>query len=165
MSDYYSAKLRQEYHLSQVLAQTGLTDGVYVDNLVALGYYPIVEGSPLEVVFFDPPVEYRVDRSAKVCTRTLTEPVTDVEVVRDRAIEFVWEIGKEDCLDALRGKEAVIETVLFDILAYPKLSGGEGGIRGRVDYWRGLMERVKSAESIDEIREILTEDELFNVPA
>ena len=147
------------------MAQTGIPEGVHVDNLVALGYYPIVESSPLEEVFFDPPVEYRVDRSAKICTRTLTEPVIDMGIVKDRALEYAWKLGREDCLRELERDQIREETLLFNILGYPGLSGKELGLAGRVGKWKRLLERVKSAESIDEIREILTEDELFNIPA
>ena len=133
--------------------------------MLALGYYPVVEGNPLDRVFFDPPVEYQILEDDGVCVTTLTKPVVDIEGVRDRAIEFVWKIGKEECFRALSDRVITIETILFDILAYPELSGCEGGMQKRVKHWRELLERVKSAESIDEIREILTEDELLNIPA
>lgn len=164
MTNYYSAKLRQEYQLVQVLAQTGLPEGAHNDNLVALGYYPVVEIPPSDRVFFDPPVQYQVCEDEGVCNCTLTTPVSDLVVVKERAFEYVWESGRKDCLDELGKEGAKKEAILFSLLGFPSLSGKEERIRDKVDHWKYILERVKLAKSVDDIREILIENELLNVP-
>lgn len=164
MTNYYSAKLRQEYPLSQVLAQTGLHEGAHVENLVALGYYPIIETEPSDKVFFDPPVQYKVFEGTGVCSRILTTPVTDLNVIRERAFEYVWEKGVEDCSNELKDGGIQAEVLLFTLLGFPSLSGKGHRIKIKVDRWKDLLERVKLAKSVDAIREILIENELLNIP-
>ncbi|ATW62804.1 hypothetical protein SCBWM1_gp120 [Synechococcus phage S-CBWM1] len=161
---YYSFKLQQEFSASQIRAQVGLPDSCNSEDFVRFGFFPLKDPMINSWVFFNAPKVYRLSSDEMFALSSFSKEEKSVDMVRSRAAQALVEKASKEILSLVKSDlTGVVFTLLCNSSGFEELSTGSH-ILGEVENYKSSLNRVKLAESRQEIQEILILHELFSIP-
>jgi hypothetical protein len=161
--NYYSFKLNQEFSLESIALQTGVPIGCGEETLISLGFFPIQKNN-LDDLFSDPPYTYSLSNG-----KALREPLSCLLSpweVKSRVLGKVEEYFIAEIRRAVQGDVSVIEDcVLHMMFDLPGSSRGVNLIKSLKDSMDRISTEVRGSQTIAEVKQVLLENELFDLSA